>query len=261
MDLSVYSFFTSFLNKKANKVVGQIIPVIGVDDYIPEGTLPCNGSTYSRSSYLLLWNNYLIGTKPKYYAWVCESPSYTYWTTTETPVANQTLPLEGIAKFHNGLKAITNVGSATQITVTYTPQGGGETVTYVCTRRNALDERNHVLPTCSEAVYQEFMTNYGQCPAWTVNTSAGTFRTPYIKDGAMIQQARVGGNLCRAYNAGLPDIVARMANESGAINNSIGSGSGNWENVWWKASAWNPIYGASDTVQPVAISARYFVVI
>ena len=260
MDLTIYSFLTNFLNKKADKVVGQIVPVICMDDYIPNGTLPCNGQFYDKQDYPTLWNKYLIGTKPKYYAWVSSTPSITVWTKTETPIALDTVPLLGSVKYTDSHYTISAVGSETQITVTYTPDVG-DAVNYTCIRQTSSDEKDHLLPTCSEAEYQDFLLNYGQCPVWTINSELGQFRTPHIKDKAVLQQAMYGSELGKAYNAGLPDIVARMSNESGAIDNSIGSGSGNWENKWWRASAWNPIYGASDTVQPVAVSVRYFVVI
>ena len=59
--------------------------------------------------------------------------------------------------------------------------------------------------------------------------------------------------------AGLPNIRAQMSNESGVLDNSMGSGSSKWENYWWNASAWNSIYGRSDTVQPETLSYPYFI--
>ena len=83
-----------------------------------------------------------------------------------------------------------------------------------------------------------------------------TFTIPNIQ-GRFLEGA--SSNIGSYVDAGLPNISARMSNENGIANNSIGSGSNDWENVWWNASAWNAIYGRSSTVQPAAVRV-YFII-
>lgn len=287
MDLSIYSFLTNFLNRKSDKIVGQIISVIGMDDYIPTGTLPCNGQSFNKQDYLTLWNKYLIGTKTKYFAWVSSNPSLVVWTRTESPVAQDTQVLLGNVKYADSHYTITAVGSETQITVAY--NNNGATTNYTCIRQDSLDEKDHLLPTCIETVYNYYITTYGQCPMWTINISDGTFRTPHIKDGAFLQQALSGSELGKAYNAGLPNITGFWPEDNNAQSQNVkgafiqGSSAGNqsatgtggsiyinfdaeagrkyWENSITGETPTNTIYGASDTVQPQAITARFFVVV
>lgn len=287
MDLTIYSFFKNFLNKKADKAVGQIIPVVCMDNYVPEGTLPCNGSSYSKIDFLLLWNKYLIGTVPTYYAWVSSAPALTVWTNTVTPVSYQTAPLLGHAKYADSNYVITNVGSETQITVSATI--GGVTTQYTCIRQSSLDENNHLLPTCTEVEYSQYISLYGQCPLWTVDTASGTFRPPHIKDGTFLQQAMSGIELGKVYNAGLPNITGSWPEDNntqaqnvkgaftrgGSAGSQSATGSGGavyidfnaekgrkyWESSITGITPTNTIYGNSKTVQPQAITTRFFVVV
>lgn len=258
MDLSIYSFLTNFLNRKANKIVGQIVPVVCMDDYIPEGTLPCNGQSYNKQDYLILWNKYLIGTKTKYYAWVSSAPSLIVWTKTQTPISQETPVLFGSTKYTDSRYSITNVGSETQITVTL--NDNGVLTNYICVRQSSLDEKDHLLPTCTETAYTTFLADFGQCPVWTVNISDGTFRTPHIKDGAVLQQAMNGSELGKAYNAGLPNIEFQKTAGFLSGGQNLGGGN-NYVSDYFRASDYNPIYGNSETVQPQAITTRFFVVI
>lgn len=112
---------------------------------------------------------------------------------------------------------------------------------------------------CSEADWQAIMTasDVQQCGKFVIDDNAKTIRLPKI---IMPIQGLVDlGSLANIVQSGLPNITARMSNESGAINDSIGSGSSNWENVYWNASAWNGIYGRSHTVQPEHIQYPYFI--
>lgn len=112
---------------------------------------------------------------------------------------------------------------------------------------------------CSETDWQSIMSasDVKQCGKFVIDDTAKTIRLPKI---IMPIQGLVDlGSLANIVQSGLPNITARMSNESGAINDSIGSGSGNWENVYWNASAWNGIYGRSHTVQPEHIQYPYFI--
>ena len=112
---------------------------------------------------------------------------------------------------------------------------------------------------CSETDWQSIMSasEVKQCGKFVIDDTAKTIRLPKI---IMPIQGLVDlGSLANIVQSGLPNITARMSNESGAVNNSIGSGSSNWESVYWNASAWNAIYGRSSTVQPEHIQYPYFI--
>lgn len=93
-------------------------------------------------------------------------------------------------------------------------------------------------------LYEIYGNTYGEA-------RAGHFKLPDCRNRVFW-----GANDFGYIEAGLPDISVRMSNEAGSVNNSIGSGSNNWENVYWNASAWNSIYGKSNTVQPPSIMVR-----
>lgn len=46
------------------QIIGQIISVMSTSSYIPSGCLPCNGSEYSKTQFLELWNNFLTASTP-----------------------------------------------------------------------------------------------------------------------------------------------------------------------------------------------------
>ena len=287
MNGSVFSLLLTFLNKKADRLVGQIIPVICVDGYTPRNTLQCNGALYNKVDYPLLWNKYLIGIKNKYYAWTSREADseedITVWTLSETPTTFSSDlmqgPLFGNSKASNAHYVISDNAVTGQITVRYIPDLDDPS-TYtetVCFRNTALDEKDHILPTCSPAEYEAFINTYGQCPIWTVDTSSNQFRPPLIKDGSFLQQAMSSTELGKTYNAGLPNITGGFSsasvwprNPKGALNfNITGSGGGQDGDGWdsrsadftFDASLSNSIYGNSTTVQPIAITVRYFITI
>ena len=112
---------------------------------------------------------------------------------------------------------------------------------------------------CSETDWQNIVlsSEVKQCGKFVIDDTAKTIRLPKII--MPIQGLTDLGSLANIVQSGLPNITARMSNESGAVNNSIGSGSNNWESVYWNASAWNGIYGRSSTVQPEHIQYPYFI--
>lgn len=296
MNIPILSLVTNLLNKKADRLVGQIIPVYRMDGLTPSGTLPCDGSQYSRNDYINLWNEYLVGTKTKYYAWQTEDESLTIWTLSKEPVVESSEPMQGPllgnAKAedpHYVIYSVSDLGSD-QITVKNIPDlDDPSTYTlHVCIRKPLLDERNHILPTCTSAEYDAFINTYGQCAYWTVNIDNGYFRTPKIKDSTFLQQAMSGIEIGKIYGAGLPNINGELSidyTQGHSLNNygnyvttsgafqketktqvfrDLGSGYYTIEgltSVKIDASKSNPVYGSSDTVQPVAIAVRYFVTI
>lgn len=136
------------------------------------------------------------------------------------------------------------------------------------------------LNTCSYIEYLEDLAAYGQCGKFAVNSETGTFRVPTIKDGAVVQQAMTNDELCKVYNAGLPNITGTMIgggsdgtdpqlysgafNYSGsAISKTNGAYPTEAANTTATFDAWRSsnIYGKSDTVQMDAVAIRYFVVV
>lgn len=47
-----------------NYYIGQVIQVLCSSNYIPSGTLPCDGTEYNKTQFPDLWNNYLTATSP-----------------------------------------------------------------------------------------------------------------------------------------------------------------------------------------------------
>lgn len=281
MNISILSLITNLLSKKADRLVGQIIPVYRMDGLTPNGTLPCDGSQYSRNNYINLWNEYLVGTKNKYFAWQAEG--LTIWTLSEEPVVESSDPMQGpllgnakAADPHYIISSVSDLGND-QITIKNIPdlEDPSTYTLHICIRKPLLDERNHILPTCTPEEYDAFITTYGQCSYWMVDKNNGYFRTPKIKDGTFLQQAMSGAEIGKMYDAGLPNITGTF--DGSESWSSRGSGSfrddgtrggagtkmGDTDNVVWKFNAsWSsPIYGKSNTVQPQAIAVRYFVII
>lgn len=42
--------------------VGEILPIVASDNYVPDGTLPCDGTEYTREQFPDLWDNFLTST-------------------------------------------------------------------------------------------------------------------------------------------------------------------------------------------------------
>ena len=130
------------------------------------------------------------------------------------------------------------------------------------------------LLTCTYEEYQAEITEYGNCAKFAVDTSANKFKVPTIKDGTFLQQAKSDTELGKSYSAGLPNIegeagwYAGTGTLTGAFKrkpgqiyqgNNIGGDQPMY--AIFDASASNPIYGNSATVQPEAIALRWFVVV
>lgn len=138
--------------------------------------------------------------------------------------------------------------------------------------------------TCTYSEYDSEVETYGQCGKFAVDTTNQKFRVPLIKDGTVIQQALSDSELGKAYNAGLPNIEATLAqqnawaavgrkdslsgafysidsDESGGYPGDGAKTSENFRQLGFDSSLSNSIYGNSDTVQPNAVALRYFVVV
>lgn len=154
-----------------------------------------------------------------------------------------------------------------------------ETKIYCATQKQSPKT---LLNTCTYEDYATEVETYGQCGKFAVDSENEKFKTPLIKDGAIIQQALSDSELGKSYNAGLPNITGEMEITSAksiaynayfsgafALGENLGkqTGYGNASSDYQQyrlaidASGSNTIYGNSDTVQPNAVALRYFVVV
>ena len=140
---------------------------------------------------------------------------------------------------------------------------------------------NGNLETCSFADYTTELNTYGSCAKFALDTTNEVFRVPSIADGTVIQQAKSNAEIGKGYNAGLPNITGSMyvrancdgfgRNEGAFTTNTLlgssekyptfGSNNSAIRGAEFDASASNPIYGNSTTVQPQAVALKYFVVV
>lgn len=80
------------------------------------------------------------------------------------------------------------------------------------------------LLTCTYTEYASEISTYGKCAKFAVDATVGTFKTPYIPDGTVIQNAMTDTELGKAYNAGLPAInISATTNSTGAHTHSRGT--------------------------------------
>lgn len=133
---------------------------------------------------------------------------------------------------------------------------------------------NGNLNTCTYKEYENYISTYGKCGKWGLDTTNGKFKTPYIPDGTHIQQAMTDYELGKCYNASIPNIKANFpgpgenvyangaASLSGNNGGRLGGSNAPNANVLFNASSYNSIYNDGiNTVQTEAVALRYFVVI
>jgi len=144
---------------------------------------------------------------------------------------------------------------------------------------NYLTSSPAKLLTCSYTAYANSITTYGSCSKFAIDTTTQKFKTPTIKDGSFIQQAKSDSELGKSYNAGLPNITGTASTYptigliqaagsvtgafvKGAVKTQYWAGaSGSANDLSLDASQSSSIYGNSTTVQPNAVALRYFVVV
>lgn len=133
-----------------------------------------------------------------------------------------------------------------------------------------------------EATWQSSVSTYGECGKFVVDTVNNTVRLPKL--GSFIQSATTATELGNLVEAGVPEIYGSVAiynsNSPNAYTISAASGAcsvrssdlGNsfsgtistnqrYGKVYFNASAYNPIYGNSNTVQPQAIKYYHYIVL
>lgn len=148
-----------------------------------------------------------------------------------------------------------------------------------------IGNQNPLLATCNYTEYQNSMDTYGSCAKFGVDTTNNKFKVPYIKNGTALQQALTDSEIAKLYNAGLPNITGKLLNtdtepltysdiieSTGAlfaddstadtVSGQPAAARGNGASYYsfnLDASLSNQIYGNSNTVQPKAVSIRWFV--
>lgn len=139
-----------------------------------------------------------------------------------------------------------------------------------------------LLKTCTYEEYAASISTYGQCGSFAIDRTNEKFKTPTIKNGSFIQQAKTNDQLGATFNAGLPNITGTWVTgwDSNFIPTILTDGAVSTESrsayqhtstagskvsqpfqATFDASKSNAIYGKSTTVQPNAIAYRYFVVV
>lgn len=132
------------------------------------------------------------------------------------------------------------------------------------------------LQTCTYADFNSSLTTYGQCGKFALDTTNEKFKTPYIKDGAYLTQARTDAELGKAYNESLPNITGGIDGRSNAgtangafirtasISGAYAGTGGNNEATFsynFNASRSSSTYQDNAKVQGDNIRTRYFVVV
>ncbi|WP_294403129.1 hypothetical protein [uncultured Clostridium sp.] len=140
---------------------------------------------------------------------------------------------------------------------------------------NYLTTNPSLLGTCSYDIYNNTINVFGQCPLFAVDTENYKFKTPTIKDGSYITQAKSDSELGRAIAESLPNITggplhvsaweqstttrgALTATATGSSHNDTG-GTG-W-NLTFNASNSSSVYQDNAKVQGDNVRARFFVVV
>ena len=139
------------------------------------------------------------------------------------------------------------------------------------------------LPTCTYTEYKNSLNIYGSCAKFALDVANSKFRVPLIADGTTLQQAKSDSQLSALFNPGLPNITGYTgygANtselaylETEVSNNAFYSKNtstkslgfnefqGHSSEAFFDASRSNSIYGKSSTVQPKAVSLRWFILV
>lgn len=127
---------------------------------------------------------------------------------------------------------------------------------------------------CSEADWQQSITNYGVCGKFVYTPASGdnpaTVRLPKVT--GIVEGTLANNKLGNLVQAGLPNITAQFAlgsssSASGAvyINGEIpgerGGAGGTDEHGYFDASRSSSIYGNSTSVQPQTVKVLYYIVV
>lgn len=252
--------------------IGTLYPSFAAAGYVPEFALPANGTEYSGTQFPALWSDYLTAQTPKLL-----TKNYTQYQADITAYGK-------CAAF--GVEhTISATHTGTGITDVEVTAATWETkVSAVGSYVFSFDGTNWSLDSTAVELADYGIVLTGT-PASGDTVTVGyaygtTFKVPYLPDGTFVSQAMSDEELDRAYNAGLPNIegsltpyeVSGMVRPDGDISGAFKVGNTAYSaslqnvastsyNLLFNASASNPIYGASDTVQPEAVSLRWFVVV
>ena len=142
-------------------------------------------------------------------------------------------------------------------------------VTYIAGLYTATPTANYF---CTEAQWQDSVTNYGVCGKFVYDSVNNTVRLPKIT--GFIEGTSGVATLGNLTEAGLPNITGSLTATFGGLNASSGAftdrtgsqscasgGSAFPTTVAFDASASSSIYGNSSTVQPQSVKVLYYIVV
>lgn len=246
--------------------IGTLFPAFASGSYTPEYALCCDGTEYSSALFPGLWENYLTSSPVKLL-----TKNYTQYLSDVTEYGNcGAFGVEYVISASNTGTTISTVDVTTLTWESKVNTAGEYEFSYDGTNWSLNSET----VTLSEyGIILDGTASNGDTV--TVNYTYGThFKVPTIKDGTFIQQAKSDTELGKAYSAGLPNIEGEAGwyAGTGALTGAFkrkpgqiyqGNNIGGDQPMYaiFDASASNPIYGNSDTVQPESIALRWFVVV
>ena len=254
------------VNFCASLPIGTLYPSFAAAGYVPEFAVPADGAEYSGAQFPGLWSDYLTASTPKLL-----TKNYTRYQADITAYGKcAAFGVEHtISATHTGT-GITDVEVTAATWETKVSTVGSYVFSYDGSGWS-LDSSEVELST-----YGVVLTGTPASGDTVTVTYAygGSFKVPYIPDGTHIQQAMSDGEAGKAYNAGLPNIIGwadttaqwgaaqgAFSVENAGSNYFTGAAQSGDDALRFDASESNPIYGASDTVQPEAVGLRWFVVV
>lgn len=238
--------------------IGQIIQVTCTDSYIPDGTLPCNGTEYDKGIFKNFWEKYLVSnitteTTEKLYAFgerqttrvldpgednaflVFVKDSIITENTKLYDENGQELVYIHLYSFMMSSNLPLTITNDTEIIISDdTDYPVSRSISRNVAEDKVITKQTFVskLQTCTYEEYTADINTYGQCAKFGIDTTNNKFKTPTIKDGAYITNAMSASELGKAYNESLPNITGSLLitsaqgfrNENGVFSGAFEAG-------------------------------------
>ena len=253
--------------------IGSLYPSFAAAEYVPEFALSCDATEYSSTQFSGLWTGYLTAATPKLL-----TKNYTQYQAEITATGKcAAFGVEHTISSQFTGSTITGVSVTAATWETVVSAVGSYVFSYDGSGWS-LDSSAVELATYGVVIEGSAASG----DTVTITYAYGdSFKVPYIPDGTFIQQALSNDEAGKAYEAGLPNVEGSFrglaenntnipdnstsgAFKASALFNSYeSSGSSNYDVkiISFDASASNPIYGNSTTVQPESVALRWFVVV
>lgn len=261
------------VNAKNGHVVGEIVSVFGTSSYVPFGCVLADGTEYTKALFPSVWSDYIKGESVgNAYCWVYNDNTNLYTLKSNPSVGDY------LYFYTNGILTTRCIVTSVVDANTLTMRNIGINDILTVTRNSAGDLSNvsiPLLPTTDYSQYQNEITACGQCAMFAVDPTNEKFKVPTIKDGGYLTQALSVGEIGRAYNESLPNIVGDsvrkyMAIEGGtptgaikinSISGTVGPTANTYalDNILVDASASSSTYQNGAKVQGDNVRVRFFV--